>query len=114
MGLYSRGQCIIDCDLSSIYLLILSPGEVIPLHGVFNFPTNNINHESHDLISIFAIQPEHFYAKNEQQDGIFIYDPRSSLSGYGFANIFIHTSQSEQLNSRGGYIHIFPSGAAPG
>eukprot|EP01083_Nonionella_stella_P118815 354814_1 len=110
MGLYSRGQCVVDCDLNSLYLLVLSPGEVIPLHATFHFPVHHIEHESHDLISILALQPEHVYAKNEAEDGIFIYDPRGTASGYGFANTFITTSQTEQLNTRGGYLHIFPSG----
>ncbi len=110
MGLYTRGQCVIDADVTSVYLLVLSAGEMIPLHGTFNFPIHNLEHESHDLISILAIQPESFYAKDENEDGIFIYDPRGTVSGYGYANAFIKTSQSEQLNSRGGYLHIFPSG----
>eukprot|EP01084_Bolivina_argentea_P164271 285622_1 len=110
MALYTRGQCVIDADLNSLYLVVLSPGEIIPLHGTFNFPVNNEEHEKHDLISILSIQPENFYAKNEGDDGIFIYDPRGTASGYGLASNYIKTSQSEQLNTRGGYLHIFPSG----
>ena len=109
MGLWTRGQCVVDADLSSLYLVVLPPGTMIPLHGAFNFAVNDVEHEHHDLISILSIQPEAAFAKNEADDGLWIYDPRGTASGYGFANTLIRTSQSEQLNSRGGYLHIFPS-----
>lgn len=112
MALYTRGQCAIDHDLNSIYLLTLSPGDIFPLHGIYNFPINHIEHESHDLISILSIQPEHYQSSKNSynQDGIHIFDPRGTVSGYGFANVFIHTSQHEKLSTVGGYLHIFPSG----
>ncbi|ETO13374.1 hypothetical protein RFI_24003, partial [Reticulomyxa filosa] len=135
MQLYVRGTA--DVIPSNMHLIVLQPGQIIPLHGIFNFFFCNKNNSSfiifflikkknkiiiinrlrkilyytgtchHQLMALINVTPRrdtyHF------RDGVYLYDPRGSVSGYGYAGGLVKLSQHVDIQLRSGEIVVFPS-----
>ena len=108
MTLYTRNEAYINHNNNDIFLLSLNSGDTIGINGISLIKSlmDDNSNNNNDLISILSLNK--LICNHNENDGIFLFDPRGSVSGYGFGDL-IQTSQHQHLSLNGGNIVIFPS-----